>query len=114
VVDAARLRRASDIAAVRSVGRVVSDPRFTLHFRANEYGTLRLAVSATREVGTAVRRNRARRRLREAMRELLRGRAAAPAVDLLAAARRGTLDAPAAELRAAVARSLEDALGFAR
>lgn len=114
MVDAARLRRSSDIAAVRSEGRILSDPRFALRVRANGSGTLRLAVSATRGVGTAVRRNRARRRLREAIRTSLASRASAPAVDLLVAARRGALDAPAPELRAAVARLLDSALGSAR
>lgn len=110
MVDAARLRRTKDIAAVRASGRARHDPHFTLRTAPNDAGAVRIAVSSTRELGTAVRRNRARRRLREALRLELRSRAAAPAVDLVLAARRAAHDAPAAELRAAVARALDGAL----
>jgi len=76
----------------------------------NETGAVRVAVSSTRELGTAVRRNRARRRLREAVRLELKAWHSAPSVDLVLAARRPAHDATAAELRAAVARALDGAL----
>ena len=110
MVDAARLRRTKDIAAVRARGWARSDPHFTLRVAPNDAGAVRIAVSATRELGTAVRRNRARRRLREAVRLELQARERVPAIDLVLAARRPAHDAPAADLRAAVARALEGAI----
>ncbi len=110
MVDAARLRRTKDIAAVRARGWARSDPHFTLRAAPNDAGAVRIAVSATRELGTAVRRNRARRRLREAVRLELQARERVPAIDLVIAARRPAHDAPAADLRAAVARALEGAI----
>ena len=110
MVDAARLRRTKEIAAVRARGWTRADPHFTLRAAPNDAGTVRIAVSATRELGTAVRRNRARRRLREAVRLELTTRQAAPAVDLVLAARRAAHDAPVEDLRAAVARALDGAL----
>jgi len=110
VVDAARLRRTKDIAAVRASRWARSDPHFTLRAAPNDVSGVRVAVSSTRELGTAVRRNRARRRLREAVRLELQKRQAAPSVDLVLAARRLAHDAPNADLRAAVARALDGAL----
>jgi len=107
VVDAARLRRTKDIAAVRARGSGRSDPHFTLRASSNDAGVLRVAVSATRELGTAVRRNRARRRLREAVRLELQARPIAPSFDLVLAARKPAHDAPVVDLRAAVAKALD-------
>jgi len=59
-------------------------------------GRARVAVIASRRVGGAVQRNRAKRRLRELLRHLpLRGE-----VDLVAVARTRCVDAPFAELGA--------------
>ena len=77
----------------------------------NDAGVVRVAVSATRELRTAVRRNRARRRLREAVRLELQARPVAPSVDLVLAARKPSHDAPAADLRAAVAKALDGVFG---
>ncbi len=110
VVAAARLRRTKDIAAVRANGSTRSDPHFTLRASPNDAGAVRVAVSATRELGTAVRRNRARRRLREAVRLELLSRPTVPSVDLVLAARKRSHDAVAADLRAAVANALDGVL----
>jgi ribonuclease P protein component len=53
---------------------------------------LRLGLTASRKVGTAVERNRARRRLREAAREALAGVAAN--ADMVIVARPETIGAP--------------------
>lgn len=58
-----------------------------------------------------MRRNRARRRVREAIRVLLRERRAAPGTDIFVVTRPPALDAPPADLRGALARQLEGALG---
>jgi ribonuclease P protein component len=67
-VDAARLRRSADIAAVRSEGRRSQHAFFSLRARPNGSSAIRLAISAPRALGRSVARNRARRRLREAFR----------------------------------------------
>jgi ribonuclease P protein component len=73
---AARLRRSSDIRSVRASGRAVRRETFTARAARSDEDAPRLAVIAPRTVGSAVVRNRARRRVREAFR-----RAFAAAVD---------------------------------
>lgn len=107
MVDAARLRRTQDIASVRAAGVIRRDPHFTLRALATGNGSLRLAVSSTKELGTAVRRNRARRRVREALREALRPVPQVAGADVVVSARRPALDAPAAALREAARRAVE-------
>lgn len=111
MVDAARLRRTKDILEARSKGIARSDPHFAVRARPNGAGHVRLAISSSRDLGNAVRRNRARRRLREAVRLDLAARADAPALDLVLSARRRAYDAPVGELRQAVHRVLDGLLG---
>lgn len=111
MVDAARLRHTKDITSVRSSGLVRSDKHMSIRARPNQVGLVRVAVSATRDLGTSVRRNRARRRVREAVRQELRARSSAPGMDLVIAARRAALDVPSRELRASVQRALAGLLG---
>lgn len=108
---AERLRRTKDIELVRAGGEVRSDRHFTLRARGNGLDVVRIAVASPRALGGAVRRNRARRRVREAIRVHLRERRAAPGTDLFVVARPPALDAPVETLRAAVARQLEAVLG---
>jgi ribonuclease P protein component len=54
---------------------------------------VRVGLTASRKVGNAVARNRARRRLREASRQVLPGRVK-PGYDLVLVARAGTLRRP--------------------
>jgi len=73
-------------------------------FPRDDDGPARVAFIAGRAVGTAVRRNRARRRLREALRTMpvvLR-----PGKDVVLAARHDTPELPFVELQAAVGRLL--------
>ena len=107
MVTAARLRRSADIARTRTEGFAHGDRAFGVWSRANAVGSPRLAVSTQRGFGGAVARNRARRRLREAVRVELRGRAGAPALDLVMVARPGLARASAAALRAQVAREVD-------
>src|SRR6266576_843399 len=67
-VDAARLRRNADIAAVWSQGMKIQHSMFALRARPNGLDEIRVAVAAPRSLGRAVARNRSRRRLREAVR----------------------------------------------
>ena len=105
-----RLRRTKDIELARK-GEMRTDRLFTMRVRPNGGDEVRIAVASPRSIGTAVRRNRARRRLREAIRTLLAPRAAAPGTDLFVVARRPVLDAPVSEIRAATARHLDAILG---
>lgn len=106
-----RLRRTKDIEIVRHDGALTIDPHFTIRSRRNGLEMIRLAVASPKSLGTAVRRNRARRRVREALRALLRGRRAAPGTDMLVVARAPALHAAPADLRQALATRLEDVLG---
>ena len=70
---------------------------------------MRVAVAASRAVGGAVKRNRARRRIREAVRVALARRAGAPSaggVDLVLMVRPAAVDAAAIDVRGAVDRQL--------
>jgi len=107
-MDAARLRRSEDIARCRAEGVAHNDRLFSLRARPSGSDTVRVAVSASRAVGPAVRRNRARRRIREAIRLELVGRTlpSGTGLDLVFAARASAIDAPSAAVRQAVARGL--------
>jgi ribonuclease P protein component len=109
-VNAARLRRSTDIAAVRKTGRGVRDAAFIARIRPNEMSEMRLAVSAPRTVGISTIRNRARRRVREAFRQACAAADAMPAQDILVTVRREALSADFSALRAAA----EAALGTVR
>jgi len=108
---AERLRRTKDIELVRASGDVMSDRHFSIRCRRNDLDVVRVAVASPRSIGGAVMRNRARRRVREALRAVLQDRASAPGTDLFVVARRAALDAPYADLRGALARRLDVALG---
>lgn len=106
-----RLRHTKDIEIVRHHGALRTDQHFTIRSRRNGLDVIRLAVASPRALGTSVDRNRARRRVREAIRDLLRQRRGAPGTDLFVVARRPSLEAPITLLRGAVARELDAALG---
>jgi len=65
-----RLRRAADFERLRREGRSWSHPLLVLVACRNGLGLTRVGVTASRKVGKAVRRNRAKRLLREAARRL--------------------------------------------
>jgi len=68
---------------------------------------VRVAVAASRAVGGSVQRNRARRRVREAVRTVLAARPdATSGLDLVLTVRKAAIDAPAALVRGAVERQL--------
>jgi ribonuclease P protein component len=107
-MHAARLRRGEDIARVRADGIARNDRLFSLRALSNDQPTVRVAVTASRAVGGAVQRNRARRRVREAVRVALEARRTpSTGADLLLIVRPAALDVPAADLRATVERQLD-------
>ena len=66
-----RLTRSQDFKRVRQSGKSYAHPLIVLIAQANEEMKIRVGVAAGRTVGGAVKRNRAKRLLREAMRPLL-------------------------------------------
>ncbi len=63
-----RLRRRQEIAAVKQDGRAIRDRLVVLVYRPNNIANSRFCFSASKRVGNAPQRNRARRLLREATR----------------------------------------------
>jgi ribonuclease P protein component len=63
-----RLRRAKDFALLSQKGRVVYSPFFALRLRPSEGATKVGFVTSTKVFKTAVKRNRAKRRMREVLR----------------------------------------------
>ncbi|MBL9199728.1 MAG: ribonuclease P protein component [Opitutaceae bacterium] len=102
------LRRPAEIRAVRELGRRVDARAFTLWWRERELAEAGAAVGPTgsrvcviasgKAVGRAVRRNRAKRRLRELFRCQQQG--VPPRCDVVLVARAGAADWPMAELQA--------------
>lgn len=62
-----RLRRRVDFESVRDEGRRVSDQLLVMGFSRSDGGRSRFGLAVSRRVGSAVVRNRVKRRLREAI-----------------------------------------------
>jgi ribonuclease P protein component len=78
------------IRAVRAARRRAAAPTMVVHaLERSEDGPARVAIVAGRAVGNAVRRNRAKRRLRAAARQVR-----LPAADVVVDARAAAIDAP--------------------
>jgi ribonuclease P protein component len=74
VKRAQRLRRAADFRRTRDLaGRGQAHPLLVLFTAPNGLGDFRVGITVSSRVGKAVVRNRARRRLREALRKQLEG-----------------------------------------
>jgi ribonuclease P protein component len=106
-VDAARLRRDADIAAVWSEGMKIQQSTFALRARPNGLNVIRVAIAAPRSLGRAVARNRSRRRLREAFRAAIRELGGGPGCDIVIVARPQTASATFGDLRKGAAVALE-------
>jgi ribonuclease P protein component len=99
-----RIRKSSDFASLYRDGGRFRGRYFTLVFIKNELGQSRLAVVASRKVGSSVVRNRVKRRFRELFRrnkELLR-----EPLDLIVIARPESGEAAWEDLRDAYNSSL--------
>ena len=66
-----RLTRLQDFKRVRQSGKSYAHPLIVLIVQANDEMKIRIGVAAGRTVGTAAKRNRAKRLMREAMRPLI-------------------------------------------
>jgi ribonuclease P protein component len=98
----ARLKRRADFVRVTAKGRRAVRPGFILQAaprsaEAERGEAVRIGFTASRKVGNAVVRNRAKRRLRALATEVLVGRGR-PGIDYVLIARAATGDRPYAEL----------------
>ncbi len=103
------LKKRSEFLAVAGTNRRWTTPGLVLQARLHPNDAqisdtfeleadLRVGFTATKKIGNAVKRNRARRRLRAAVIDVLNGIPTVPA-DLVVVARQGTIDRPYAELK---------------
>jgi ribonuclease P protein component len=99
------VRRRADFESAYNSGAKVSGRLMTIFVKSNTTGQARLGVAATRKIGGAVGRNRAKRLARELFR---RSKPIAP-VDVIVIPRREFLDAPYPHLEREFAALLERA-----
>jgi ribonuclease P protein component len=102
------LRSPRDFAALQTHGRTRSHPLLTIRLRRNELGRDRYGIATGKRLGSAVVRNRVRRRIREILR--LMERSTSPGWDILVVARPGSVAASYADLAHAVERSIRPAV----
>jgi ribonuclease P protein component len=94
-----RVRRRSEFQQVFDAGSRVHGRFFTLIMAPNRAGTMRLGIVASRKLGDSVRRNRAKRLIREIFRQNVpAGRL--PAADLVVIPKRELFDAAFSTLEA--------------
>jgi len=92
-----RLTRRGEFLRVAGRGRKAARPGLVLQALPQPGGALRLGFTATKKIGGAVTRNRAKRRLREAARLVL-AESPPPGWDLVLIARDATATRPFAQL----------------
>lgn len=102
-----RLTRTNDFKRVRRFGRSYAHPLVVLVATRSDRPGVRIGVAAGKVLGKAVRRNRAKRLLREALRPLLTS--ISPGCDLILIARLPILQASLPEIRAALTALLKNA-----
>lgn len=95
-----RVRKRADYVRVQQQGRRVSGRFVTLLILANDSTRPRLGLIASRKLGSAVARNRAKRRLRDLFRRHREALGAGAAIDVVAIPRRELSDAPFADVEA--------------
>lgn len=101
-----RLRSRHEFERVFRSGRSLGNRLVAVHFLARQ-GPTRVGVAVSRRVGGAVMRNRARRRVREAVRRL--EDRLQPGWDVVVVARREAVMAPFGDLAGAIELALERA-----
>ena len=95
-----RLTRSTDFKRVRRFGKSYAHPLVVLIVQPSEQPCLRVGVTAGKTVGFAVRRNRAKRLLRAAMRSLLPD--LGPGTDIMLIARPPLINSTFDQTRAAL------------
>ena len=102
-----RLTRSTDFKRVRDSGKSYAHPLVVLYVTTSDGKGTRVGVTASRAIGNAVRRNRAKRLLRAAMADLLPGMVSGS--DLLLVARASLALADYSQTRLALASLLHRA-----
>ncbi|MBU6397008.1 MAG: ribonuclease P protein component [Rhodospirillales bacterium] len=106
----ARLTRRAEFLRLAARGQKIAKHGFVLQAaKGGVADVLRVGYTATKKIGNAVTRNRAKRRLREAARLVLAGQAM-PGVELVLIARRETGDIEFSRLKQNFAKALDEAL----
>jgi len=105
-----RLTRSEDFKRVRRDGKSYAHPLVVLIVQGREQSGLRVGVTAGKSVGTAVKRNRTKRLLREAIRPLIPEISAS--VDVILIARTALVSASLTETRNALINVLRRAKLF--
>jgi len=95
-----RLTRSTEIKRVRRYGKSYAHPLVVLITLPNQDLAVRVGVMATRSVGNAVNRNRAKRRIRAGVEPAFQ--AIKPGWDLIFLARKSILRADFGEMQAAI------------
>ncbi len=95
-----RLRKRAEFVRVQAAGRRVSGRFVTLLILANDCTAPRLGLIASRKLGPAVARNRAKRRLRDLFRRHREALGPGAGVDIVAIPRREICVAPFADVEA--------------
>ena len=109
-----RLKRRADFLRVAALRRKWAAPGLILQVSPQPQSesegpaedTIRVGFTASRKVGNAVKRNRARRRLKALVREMI-ATGANPGLDLVLIARPATVDRPFDDLRRDLQQSLQ-------
>jgi ribonuclease P protein component len=103
-------KRRADFLRLAARGRKIARPGFVMQIcTGSGEAPLHVGYTATKKIGNAVTRNRARRRLKEAARLTLAGQAL-PGVELVLICRQETARVPFDKLRAGLAAALGEAL----
>ncbi len=95
-----RLTSSSTFKRVRRIGKSYAHPLVVLIKHPNELEISRFGIAASRTLGNAIERNRAKRRLRESLRPLLA--LIAPGWDIVVLARRPLISASFSEIILAI------------
>ncbi len=108
------LPKRADFLRAASRGRKIARPGVVMQILKTGTGEhLRLGLTASRKVGNAVERNRARRRLRAAFRLELAARGPIASTDIVLIARKDSATVPFAQLRADIGAVLDQSLADA-
>ena len=103
------LNRQKDFDAVYRLGKSQASKYVVMFYKKNQLGYSRISCLASRKVGNSVKRSRARRLMREALR--LSGVVISPGYDIIIIARRSITEAGMRDVRQSVVTVLKKTRG---